>query len=157
MMEKFRVSSMNPQSVAGAAPGSCGARIIRLLAVNAEGVYGQPDPGPLRARGQKAQLLAAKYTPRGPGGVPRRRSAQEALELLGIQAVPAHDGAVEQQNGDVEPITAAQLGVAVHVHHVDGREGLPAPERLQLGEHLVAETAAVPVHDCQPTGAWHGR
>ena len=47
--------------------------------------------------------------------------AQEPAELRGVEAVATDDRAVQQQNRDVESVTALQYGIAVDVHDLDWR------------------------------------
>lgn len=76
-----------------------------------------------------------------------RRSTvpEQALQFGGIEAMTAHHGAVEQKHRDVQSVATDELGVAVHVHDLDG--GKPqlrrqrSGKRLEVGEHLVAELA----------------
>jgi hypothetical protein len=119
-MEKLRVSSMNPQSVAFAAPGPCGARII---------VYWLKSPTAISAESASSQ-----------GPVPGRplASPQQPLQLPHVQPVAADHGPVEQQDGDVQTVAAKQISVAVDVHDLNRREGPLAAQRLQLGKHFVA-------------------
>ena len=48
-------------------------------------------------------------------------SPQQSLQLIDVQAVTADDGAVEEEDWDVEAMTALEDGVAVDVDNVDGR------------------------------------
>jgi hypothetical protein len=64
--------------------------------------------------------------------------AQEPLELVWVQPVTAHYGAVEEQDWDVQAIASDKLRIGVNVHNADGRQLDPAPEGLQLSHHLVA-------------------
>jgi hypothetical protein len=47
--------------------------------------------------------------------------AKQATQLLRVQAMAAHDRAVEQKDGDVEPVAAQQLGIGIHVDDIQGR------------------------------------
>jgi hypothetical protein len=54
---------------------------------------------------------------------------------------------MEQQYGHLEPITADELWIAVHVHDRDRRQGMRAAEFGELVEHLIAEAAAFAADD----------
>ncbi len=49
----------------------------------------------------------------------------------------------------MQSISAHELWVAVHVHDPDRRQGYLTPERIQLGHHLVAQLAFLPVDHCK--------
>jgi hypothetical protein len=61
----------------------------------------------------------------------------------------ANDGAVQEQNGHIEPVAASQGRIAIDVDYVDRGEWKCAPERMQLPQHLVAELTVVAMDDCQ--------
>ena len=75
--------------------------------------------------------------------------SQEALQLVRVQSMFANDSAVQEQDGDIESMTALQGRVAIYVDYVDRREGQRSSERAQLGQHLVAELTVVTMHHCQ--------
>ena len=75
--------------------------------------------------------------------------AKQPTQLVRVQAVPAHDSAVEQEDGDVEPVAAPQVRVGVDVEDVDGGQGQGAPQSLQLQDHFVTQIAPLAVHDRQ--------
>jgi hypothetical protein len=81
--------------------------------------------------------------------IPAGLLSQQPLQLIHVEAVAAHDRAIEQQHWDVQTMPASERGVAIHVHHVYGRKRHPTSERLQLREHLIAELAVVAMHDGQ--------
>jgi hypothetical protein len=64
--------------------------------------------------------------------------AQEPLELVRVQPVAAHYGAVEEQDWDVQAIASDKLRIGIDVDNADGRQLDPSPEGLQLSHHLVA-------------------
>lgn len=85
---------------------------------------------------------------------PRSRPpAQQPLQLLPIQPVPAHHRAIQEQHGNVKAVAPRQHRVAIHVDDIDGRQRELAPERGELREHLIAQVAALAVDDGQPRGA----
>ena len=53
--------------------------------------------------------------------------------------------AVEEQHRHIEAVAAPENRIGVDVHHFDRRQWHASPERLQLGEHLLAEVAVAPV------------
>jgi len=77
------------------------------------------------------------------------RPAQEPQELVGVQPVTAHNGAVEEQDRDIQAMAADQLRVRIDVHDGDGGQLGLSPEGFQLGNHLVAQFAVLPVHHRQ--------
>jgi hypothetical protein len=100
-----------------------------------------------------SEVVSVAYA--APGTVAARGLyAKEASQLVGVQAVPAHDGAVEEKDGDVDPVAAQQLGVGIDIHDVDGREGQGAPHGLQLQNHFVTQIAPLAVHDRQTGRHW---
>jgi hypothetical protein len=56
--------------------------------------------------------------------------SQEAAELVSIEAVTTDDCAVQQQDRDVESVTALQNGVAVDVNDLDWRQRELAAQSL---------------------------
>ena len=54
------------------------------------------------------------------GGADYTLRAQQPLELLGVQPMPAHHGAVEEQDRDIQAIAADKLRISVDVHDNDG-------------------------------------
>ena len=59
----------------------------------------------------------------------------------------ANHAAIEQQHGDLEPISTDEPFVAVHIHDPDRREGIRAPQFGKVVEHVIAQSAAFPAHD----------
>jgi len=47
-------------------------------------------------------------------------------------------------------MTAQQLGIRIDVDELDRRELQVAPQRLELGDHFVAEIAAFAMKNCEP-------
>lgn len=74
---------------------------------------------------------------------------QQPLELLGIQPMTANNGTVQEQDRNVESMTALQNRVAVDIDDLNRRERNDAPKRPQLAQHLVAKLTVVPMHDCE--------
>ena len=79
-------------------------------------------------------------------------SAQESLQLVGVEAVAADHAAVEEQNGDIEAVAALEDGIAVDVDNVDRRQGRGATEGVELAQHLVAEVAVLAMDDGEAWG-----
>ncbi len=80
--------------------------------------------------------------------------AKQPTQLVRVQPVPAHDGAVEEEDGDVEPVAAQQLRVGIDVDDVQGREGQGATQSLELQDHFVTQVAPLAVHDRQTGRHW---
>jgi len=80
------------------------------------------------------------------GSAPR---AQQAPQLILIQAEMAHLGAIEQKDRDLNAVAALQLRIGVDVHDIHRRQRKGAPECLQVRNHLVTQTAAIAVHERQ--------
>ena len=77
--------------------------------------------------------------------------------------MPAHYGAIEEQYRDIQAIAAQKLRVGIDVHDTDRRQRDSAPEGLELGHHLIAQVAILPVHHRQsglsrmrPRAQWRG-
>lgn len=85
---------------------------------------------------------------------PSSGPAEEPLEFLGVQPVPANHRAIEEQDRDVQPVAPDKLRIGVHIHNIDGRQPDPAPKGFELGQHLIAQIAVLPVHHCQPGLGW---
>jgi len=77
------------------------------------------------------------------------RPAQEPQELVGVQPVTAHNRAIKEQDWDVQAMAADQLRIGIDVHDSDGGQLDPSPESFQLIDHLVAQSAVLPVHHRQ--------
>ncbi len=75
--------------------------------------------------------------------------SQQPPQFLGIQPVTADHRAIEQKDGDVEPMAALQHGVAVDIHFLDGRPGQRTSEGVEFSQHLVAELTVLTMHDCE--------
>ena len=56
--------------------------------------------------------------------------AQEPAKLGGIEMVPAHHGAIEEQHRDMQAVPALELGIAVDVHDLERRKSERTAERL---------------------------
>jgi hypothetical protein len=65
-------------------------------------------------------------------------AAKKPTQLRSVEAVPAHDGPVEEQDGYIEPVASQELGVLVHIDDIHRRQGERPSEHLQLGNHLIA-------------------
>ncbi len=92
----------------------------------------------------------------GVRGRPRYQSGPAAARIIGgrrrrcrssvgSRAVAADYRAVQQQNRDVQPVPARQLGIRVDVHQLKRGQRRGAPEHLQLRQHLLAKTAVLAV------------
>lgn len=106
--------------------------------------------------GQRSSAIEAKHRRFGLAAL----RPQEPLELVGVQPVPAHHGTVEEQDGDVQAITAGQFRIGIDVHDADGGKRDPASQGLELGHHLIAQIAVLPVYHRQvglgwPILGWH--
>jgi len=77
---------------------------------------------------------------------------QQALQLRSVEAVPADNASIEQENGYVESVAALQDRVAVDIDDVYGRECGRSGQCAQLGQHLVAQLTVVAMDDCQTQG-----
>src|ERR1700730_13387615 len=143
MMEKLRVSSMSH----GRGRGASAAAVLRRAGF----YYWLKSPaalnGPARRWGQRSAEI-------GPALHLARRAAlrhtKEPLELVCVQPVPTHDRAVEEQDWDVQAMAADKLRIGVHVHDIYGGQLDPVPEGFQLGHHLIAQIAVLPVYHRQP-------
>jgi len=96
--------------------------------------------------------LQRKWSAGFPGRHPGAPSphAKEPPELVGVQPVAANHRTVEEQDRDVQAISPHELWVCVHVDDIDDGQPNCASQGLQLGHHLIAQIAVLPVHDCQP-------
>lgn len=45
---------------------------------------------------------------------------------------------------------ALQVGIRIHITHVDGRQAHDAPEAGELFQHVLAELTVAPLHDGEP-------
>ena len=59
----------------------------------------------------------------------------------------ANNTAVEQEDGHIESVTPLQHGIAVDIDDVNGGQLRRATQRLQLGQHLVAQLTVVTMDD----------
>src|SRR5580765_219124 len=130
MMEKLRSCRMKPEGSCRELPrqGSSGRADYREnRGLTAAGC----DLG--RQRGARARL-------------------KQPFELVPVEAVAAHHRAVQQQHRDLEAVAPQQLRVRIHVQHLNRRQRALTGEPAELGEHLLAELAVVPVHDGEARG-----
>ena len=74
---------------------------------------------------------------------------EQALQLGGVEAVPADNASIEQENGDVKSVAALQDRIAVNIDHIYRRECGRSGQGAQLGQHLVAQLTVVTMDDCQ--------
>lgn len=80
---------------------------------------------------------------------------QQPRQLGPIQAVAAHQRAIEKQHRDIVPVAACQKRIGVDVDELDGRQRHRPAKSGKLREHLLAQWTVVPVHDRETPGR-HG-
>ncbi len=59
----------------------------------------------------------------------------------------ANHAAIEQQDRHLQAKAADEFGIAIHVHHLDRRQGMGSAQLGELVEHLVTEAAAFAADD----------
>ena len=59
----------------------------------------------------------------------------------------ANHAAIEQQDRHLQAKAADEFGIAIHVHHLDRRQGMGSAQVGELVEHLVTEAAAFAADD----------